>query len=62
MRMSEWRIKVRLEADICRLDGAGCFIIVTARPILLMRHDDHCMTIVAPPSLLLFLLVPRFAG
>jgi len=27
-----------------------------------MHHDDHRCMVVAPPFLLLFLLVPRFAG
>jgi len=50
MMWSEWRSRVWLEAGICWLDGVGCCIIVTARPILLLHHEDHCMTIVAPPS------------
>jgi len=50
MARSEWRSRVRLEADICKLDGVGCCTIVTDRPILLMHYADHydCKVVASP--------------
>jgi len=56
MARSEWRSRVRLEADICRLDDVCCSIIVHARQRLMLHHG--CL-IVAWLALLLLLVVVR---
>jgi len=55
LNMHEACMRVRMKREE-QTDAYGGFA------MSVMHHDDHRCMVVAPPFLLLFLLVPRFAG